>query len=570
MHEKKWRFIDQPPEETVNALASAINVNRVLSSILVQRNIATFDEAKRFFRPSLADLHDPWLMKDMDKAVGRLNRAIDNQERILVYGDYDVDGTTAVALTYDFLKSVYANVDYYIPDRYKEGYGVSMEGVAYAKATGANLIIALDCGVKAVRQTAEAQAAGIDFIICDHHLPGPQLPTAAAILDPKQNGCPYPYKELSGCGIGFKLMQAFCMQNGLDPSRLYPYLDLAAVSIASDIVPVTGENRAMAFLGLKILNDSPRPGLKALIKLSGLTAVDISGIAFGIGPRINAAGRIDHAKNSVQLLLAREDGEAMELANGINHNNDLRKSFDAAITEEALSMIESDPELLQAKSTVLFKKGWHKGVIGIVASRCIERYYRPTIIFTEYENKATGSARSVYGFNIYDALCECADLLEQFGGHKYAAGLTLDVANIAAFQQKFEEVVTRRITDEQLIPQIVVDQKVNLDRINHKFYNILKQFAPFGPGNMNPVFVAEDVCVKGEPELLKDQHLKFFVRQKGSAYALEAVGFDMGHYFDDLKKADCFNIAFTVETNNFKGYSFLQLNIKDIKFGGQL
>lgn len=569
MQEKKWNFIPQPASETVATLASAINVNQVLSSILVQRNISTFEEAKRFFRPSLSDLHDPWLMKDMNKAVERLNQAIEKKERILVYGDYDVDGTTSVALAFDFLKNIYPNIDYYIPDRYKEGYGISLEGVAYAKATDVKLVIALDCGIKAVKQTSEAKAAGIDFIICDHHLPGDQLPPAAAILDPKQYDCPYPYKELSGCGIGFKLMQAFSLKNDLDNSAVFSYLDLVAVSISSDIVPITGENRIMTFHGLKILNNSPRPGIKALIRLSGLSVVDITGIVFGIGPRINASGRIDHAKSSVQLLLAQDEDDILELANNVNHNNDLRKNFDATITTEALAMIEDNPELLQAKSTVLFKEGWHKGVIGIVASRCIERFYRPTIIFTEYDKKATGSARSVYGFNIYEAICECADLLEQFGGHKYAAGLTLDVANVRAFQQKFEEVVSRRITDEQLTPQIAVDQKVSLDRINHKFFNILNQFAPFGPENMNPVFVAEDVCVKGAPELLKNQHIKFFAHQKGSAYTLEAIGFDMACYFEELKEAESFKIAFTIESNNFKGYSFLQLNIKDIKFGGQ-
>jgi single-stranded-DNA-specific exonuclease len=566
MTEKRWTFIQQPAQEEVNSLSSAINVNKVLSSILVQRNIKSFDAAKAFFRPSLENLHDPFLMKDMDKAVDRIGRAIENNEKILIYGDYDVDGTTAVALVYDFLKNIYSSLDYYIPDRYKEGYGISSEGIAYAHAHGFKLIIALDCGIKAVKLVHQAKDSGIDFIICDHHLPGPQLPPAVAILDPKQQDCNYPFDELSGCGVGFKLMQAFSIRNNIDMDKLYSYLDLVVVSIASDIVPIVGENRTLAFCGLKVLNSSPRPGLKALSKVSGLTTVDINGIVFGIGPRINASGRIDHAKNSVELLLADNENEILQLASNVNHNNDLRKNFDATITTEALAMIEADPRLVNSKSTVLFKQDWHKGVIGIVASRCIEKYYRPTIIFTEYNNKATGSARSVYGFNIYDAISECSDLLEQFGGHKYAAGLTLDVQNVEAFQQRFEDVVSRSILEECLVPQIAVDQRVYLDQINHKFFNILNQFSPFGPENMNPVFVSENLVVKGKPELLKEQHIKFYVKQQDSHYALETIGFDMAHFYGKLQNANTFQMAYTVESNNYKGYSFLQLNVKDIKF----
>jgi single-stranded-DNA-specific exonuclease len=566
MIEKRWTYIPQPDQEVVNSLSSAININKVLSSILVKRNVTTYEEAKRFFRPALEHLHDPFLMKDMAKAVERLDKAIQNKEKILIYGDYDVDGTTSVALVYDFLKKIYPDIDYYIPDRYKEGYGISSEGIAYAHASGVKLVIALDCGIKAVSLVGRAKDLGIDFIVCDHHLPGEQLPQAVAILDPKQHDCNYPFDELSGCGIGFKFMQAFCLKNNIDPNILYDYLDLVVVSIASDIVPIVGENRTLAFCGLKILNSSPRPGLKALIKISGLTTIDINGIVFGIGPRINASGRIEHAKNSVELLLADDENEILKLASNVNHNNDLRKNFDSSITMEALAMIEADPRLMNSKSTVLFKQDWHKGVIGIVASRCIEKYYRPTIIFTEYENKATGSARSVFGFNIYDAILECADLLEQFGGHKYAAGLTLDVQNMLAFQQKFEEVVSRSILEEQLVPQIVVDQKVHLDQINHKFFSILNQFSPFGPENMNPVFVSVNLSVKGKPELLKEQHIKFYAKQKNSEYAMETIGFDMAHYFEKLQSGKTFEMAYTVEANSYKGHSFLQLNVKDIKF----
>jgi single-stranded-DNA-specific exonuclease len=566
MSEKRWTYNAQPDEEVVNNLCTEINVNPVLSSILVQRGITNFDEAKRFFRPSLEHLHDPFLMKDMDKAVSRLESAFKNKEKLLIYGDYDVDGTTAVALVFDFLKKIYPDIDYYIPDRYKEGYGISQEGIAYAHANGIKLIIALDCGIKSVNLVGQAKEYGIDFIICDHHLPGSELPPAVAVLDPKQFDCCYPFKELSGCGIGFKLMQAYSIKNNLDLQHLYSYLDLVVVSIASDIVPIVGENRTLAYCGLQVLNSSPRPGLKALTRVSGLSAVDINGVVFGIGPRINASGRIGHAKNSVELLLADKEDELLELAHHVNHNNDVRKNVDSTITSEALEMIATDPFYTNAKSTVLFKQGWHKGVIGIVASRCIEKYYRPTIIFTEYNNKATGSARSVYGFNIYDAIAECADLLEQFGGHKYAAGLTMDVNNVAAFQQKFEEVVSKTILEEHLVPQIIIDQKVRLDQITSKFFNVLNQFAPFGPENMNPIFVAENLCIKNKPELLKDLHLKFFVRHKDSHITLEAIGFDMKQHYEKLSTCNTFKMAFTIEANNYKGHSFLQLNIKDIKF----
>lgn len=564
--EKKWNYVAPPDQEVANRLAKAINVNKTLAGVLVQRAITNFDEAKAFFRPSLEKLFDPFLMKDMEIAIRRITKAIENKERILVYGDYDVDGTTAVAMVFHFLQGENADVEYYIPDRYKEGYGLSEEGVNYARKNNFSLIITLDCGIKAHQLVDEGNQSNIDFIICDHHLPSEQIPSAIAILDPKQSNCNYPFKELSGCGIGFKLLQGFCMSNAIPLKKIYHYLDLVAISIASDIVPINGENRTLAFFGLKILNKTPRPGVRALIRAAGLTSVDITGIVFGLGPRINASGRMDHAKSSVDLLLAENEEEILELIASVDNHNTNRKNIDNSVTEEAIQMIENDPKLISAKSTVLFKNNWHKGVIGIVASRCIEKYYRPTIILTEYENKITGSARSVDGFNIYEAISACGSLLERYGGHKYAAGLTLDVQNLSKFQELFEKTVSEKILAEQLIPQIQIDSKIYIDQINYKFYNILKQFEPFGPENMNPVFEAEDVVCKGEPKIIKDLHLKFFAKHTKSHLALEAIGFNMAHYFEGINCGKPFRIAFHIESNHYNGFNYLQLNLKDIKF----
>lgn len=562
--EKKWTYIDEPDAKITAELAKAININRVLAGVLVQRNIRDFDSAKKFFRPDLHHLHDPFQMKGMENAVQRIERAIQEQEKILVYGDYDVDGTTAVSLLYHYLRRHYPLVDYYIPDRYSEGYGLSQKGVDYALQHNFNLVITLDCGIKAHKLVNYGNEKGLEFIICDHHLPGADVPEALAVLDPKQPDCKYPFKELSGCGIGFKLIQALAQKLDNDVNT-FDYLDLVAVSIASDIVPIVGENRVLAYHGLKLLNKNPRPGLKALIQASGLSQVDVTGIVFGIGPRINASGRIQHAYSSVELLLASNINNALELTEPVNEHNLLRKNFDSSITEEAISMIESDPELLGSKSTVLFKNDWHKGVIGIVASRCIEKYYRPTIILTEHENVVTGSARSVDGFNLYEALQECSELLDKFGGHQYAAGLSLSVDKVDAFRKKFEQVVSSRILAEQLIPKVKIDATVRLDRINAKFFNILKQFGPFGPYNMDPVFVAENLVCKGEARVLKEQHLKMFVRQHDSRYALEAIGFGLGYFASHLKNKK-FKMAFNVELNGHNGMKYLQLNIKDIKF----
>lgn len=562
---KKWVYKEVPDEEQVKSLSSSIKVNETLSSLLIQRNLTGFEEAKTFFRPHLNQLHDPFLMKDMEKAVNRLSEAIFNREKILIYGDYDVDGTTAVALVYGFLSRYHPHIGYYIPNRYDEGYGISEAGVLWAAENDFSLIIALDCGIKAVSKAKLAKSLGIDLIICDHHLPGEELPDAYAILDPKQKECNYPYDGLSGCGVGFKLLQAFAIQNTVDLQELYLYLDLVAVSIASDIVPVTDENRVMAYFGLRKLNKSPLPGLKALKQLAGLKdEVTVSKIVFGIGPRINAAGRMDHANAAVQLLLARNDEEAEELAAQLDLKNTLRKGFDETITKEAIALLEEADLIQKTFSSVLFKGDWHKGVIGIVASRCIEKFYRPTIILTQSNNKATGSARSVLGFDVYEAIAECADLLDQYGGHKYAAGLTLNVENVEAFKLKFEEVVARRITPEMLEPQVEIDLVIPLETVNFKFYNILKQMAPFGPGNMQPVFVSTNVIARSARQL-KDVHLKMFLTQENSRASVEAIAFGFGEYYDAIADGTPFHVSYTLEENDFMGNRTLQLHVKDIK-----
>ena len=563
---KRWLYKDAPATEKVEVISKAINVNPYLAGVLVQRGISEFDQAKKFFRPTLNDLHDPFLMKDMDRAVNRLKRALDNEEKILIYGDYDVDGTTAVALVYSYLHNFYPGCDIYIPDRYAEGYGVSLAGIEYAHENGFTLIIALDCGIKSFELVSLAKQKGIDFIICDHHLPEETVPVAVAVLDPKQESCNYPCPDLSGCGLGFKFMQAYAKRYR-DEKELFKYLDLVAVSIASDIVPITDENRVLSFFGLKKLNEDPLPGLKALKDIAGIkNDLDVSGVVFTLGPRINAAGRVAHGRAAVELLVAKSESEANDLAEKINLKNEVRKEFDATITEEAIAMIETNAQLKSAKSTVLFKNSWHKGVIGIVAARCVERYYRPTVILTESNNKITGSARSVYGFDLYNAILGCSDLLEKFGGHKYAAGLTLDVANLEAFQQRFEEVVSSTITDDMLIPVIDIDLPISFDAITPKFLNILKQMGPFGPENQKPVFEARNVYVFNALSSFKDRHIKFLARQDGSESVLQAVGFDMAEHYDGVARGDYFRMAFTVEENIYNGITSVQLRIKDIKF----
>ncbi|WP_286755313.1 MULTISPECIES: single-stranded-DNA-specific exonuclease RecJ [Roseivirga] len=564
--QKRWIIQEDFDGEAVHTLQQELGVSETLAKLIQLKGINTFEEARDYFRPSLEQLHDPFLMKDMDRAVNRLTEAIGNEEGILIYGDYDVDGTTAVATFYGFLSRFYNKLEYYIPDRYKEGYGVSEAGIRYAAQNNYSLIVTLDCGIKAYEKIQLAKELGIDVIVCDHHTPGDELPPAYAVLDPKRNDCPYPYKELSGCGVGFKLLQGFSMQSGIDMKELWAYLDLLAVSIASDIVPITGENRILAHFGLKKLNQSPRPGLKSLIDLCKTNKdLTISGIVFGIGPRINAAGRMDHAGSAVALLLANNEEEANLLAEMVNNKNDARRDFDSTITEEAIQMISTNEEFANAKATVLFKEDWHKGVIGIVASRCIEKFYRPTVILTESNEKVTGSARSVDGFDIYAAISECSDLLDQYGGHMYAAGVTMSIENVEAFRKKFEAVVAKHITPEQLIPSIHIDSIIKLNEIDRKFFNIISQMAPFGPQNMQPVFVVEHVQATNV-KLLKEQHLKFTVKQPGTNVAFDAIGFGLGDYYDLVNCGLKFHMAFTVEENEFRGLKSLQLFVKDIKF----
>lgn len=565
--DKRWEYTREAPEEAVEQLAQSLKISPTLAGIMCQRNICTFGEAKYFFRPTLDDLHDPFLMKDMDRAVNRLNEALHHNEKILVYGDYDVDGTTSVALMYSFLRQHTSQVAFYIPDRYKEGYGVSTQGVDYAAENGFTLIVSLDCGIKSADKVTYAAAKGIDFIICDHHLPDEDVPQAVAVLDPKRIDCPYPYKELSGCGVGFKLIQAFCIQNDIATDKLLDLLDLVVVSIAADIVPITGENRILAYYGLQLLNGPKpmRPGLDALKELAAISGeMDITSIVFGFAPRINAAGRMGDAKNAVHMLLAETKEEAIRMADIINESNKARRDKDSNITKEALQMIEEDDFLRSANSTVLYKETWHKGVIGIVASRCIEKYYRPTIILTHSNGKASGSARSVHGFNVHNAIESCSDLLEQFGGHMYAAGLTLPVENVPAFRARFEQVVADTITADQKIPQIEIDAPIKLIQITRNFYNIIKQMEPFGPGNMRPVFVSECVYDMGNLRVVGDSHLKLRLTQDGF-YSIDAIGFGLSDYYKAVSKGIPFDVCYTVEENIYRGDVSLQLRIKDIR-----
>ncbi len=561
--DKKW-FIKEAPEfENVGQLSKDINVARFLAEILVQRGIDNFEKAKDFFRPSLSSLHDPFLMKGMHKAVNRLTDAVSNDEKILLYGDYDVDGTTSVSLLFLFLSSFSDQLEYYIPDRYTEGYGISEKGMKYASDHGFSLIIALDCGIRATERAKEAKTANIDLIICDHHLPGELLPDAFAILDPKQNDCNYPFKELSGCGVGFKLLQGFCHQNTIEKETLFQYLDLVAVSIASDIVPMVGENRILAFYGLKKLNENPSAGLKSLMEISGKkNKFDITDVVFSIGPRINAAGRLGHAKESVRLLT--DDGKASsKFADELNERNIERRTFDQSITAEALEMIAELPK--NKKSTVLFRENWHKGVIGIVASRCIEHYHRPTIILTESNGMATGSARSVNGFDIHQAISECDELLVQYGGHMHAAGVKLALDNVEPFINRFEEVVSKSITLDQLTPKIEIDTEISLGDISFKTHNIISQMGPFGPHNMTPVFGTKNVRLVST-KILKEKHIKGFVRSMRTSKKFEFIGFGLASKFEELKAGAVLDIAYQIDVNEYLGNRSLILNLKDIRF----
>ncbi|MCR4812514.1 MAG: single-stranded-DNA-specific exonuclease RecJ [Bacteroidales bacterium] len=610
MKEKRWKLRQDYEIEDVERLAGELGVDRVIATLLVERGVRTFEEARRFFRPSLEHLHDPFLMKDMEKAVERIERALRAKERIMVYGDYDVDGTSAVAVVYGFLHSLTDNIDFYIPDREREGYGISFEGVDYAKKTGVRLIIALDCGIKAVEQVDYAAEAGIDFIIGDHHLPGDSIPQAVAVLDPKRADCPYPYKELSGCGIGFKIVEAIMEKNfgvklsdnpeKLDNNgrkrleelklRLLHYLDLVVVSIASDIVPMTGENRVLAFYGLKVINKHPRAGLEAILSYGNIARADgttspsqkeqgyfaknltISDLVFLVGPRINAAGRLHSAFDSVRLLLEENIERARLLAKEIDDYNQERKELDTSATDTAKRRIDGDEKLRNKCSIVLFDENWHKGVVGIVASRLVELYYKPTIIFTKStDDMYVGSARSAGEFDIHAALEKCADLLEHFGGHKCAAGVSVKPENFERFCERFEEEVSKGIQPEATVPEIEIDAAISFaENITPKFLRILKQFSPFGPENNVPIFLTKNLIDTGHPRVVgaKDvKHLKFApipFDERSQSYS--AIGFQLGEYFDRVRRGDHFDLVYQLEENYWNGKTEMQLNVKDIHF----
>jgi len=558
-----WTLKALPDKDIVCALQESLGVSELIATLLAQRGVKTFEEAKLFFRPQLSDLYNPFLMKDMDKAVERLHRAISSNEKILVYGDYDVDGTTAVSLMYLFLKEKCKYVEYYIPDRYDEGYGVSYKGIDYAISNDFSLIVCLDCGIKAVEKVAYAKNKNVDFIICDHHIPGDTLPLAAAVLDPKRSDCDYPFKELCGCGVGFKLAQAYHQQYNLPFEDLVPLLDLVVVSIAADIVPMIDENRVLSFYGLKQLNACPRIGLKALMDVANKKETfNISDVVFGLAPRINAAGRIEHGNKAVELLVQQDFSIAKDKADYIDNYNFTRKELDKSITQEALAMIVPD-----ANSTVVYSDKWHKGVVGIVASRLIETYYRPTIVLTDSNGKLTGSARSVSGFDVYNAIDACSDLLEQFGGHKYAAGLTLKKENLTAFIQRFEEVVSTTITAEMQIPKINIDLEMPMQDITMKTYRIIEQMAPFGPSNSRPVFTTKGVIDNGSGRLIGQDknHLKLAITDNHNSKTLDGIGFGMSDFFSIIKDKQPFDVCFVFDLNEWNGTSKLQLRIKDIR-----
>lgn len=561
----RWTLKPKPPQETVTALAKALNVEEFVATLLVQRGITTFEEAKSFFRPSLEHLHDPYLMKDMDKAIARIENAISANENILVFGDYDVDGTTAVSLVSSYLKSFYPNVATYIPDRYDEGYGVSFKGIDFAEDNGFTLIIALDCGIKSIDHVAYAKNKGIDFVICDHHRPGDTLPDAVAILDPKRDDCNYPYDELCGCGIGFKLIQALGANRNQTVTDLTEYLDLVAAAIAADIVPMTGENRVLAHFGLQVINSNPRPGIKAIIHQLKKQTLDITDVVFIIAPRINAAGRIKHGNHAVELLTEFDFEQAQQFASEIEAYNAERKDLDKYITKEALQQIIENDET-ERFTTVVFQEDWHKGVIGIVASRLIETYYRPTLVFTKSGDKYAASARSVKGFDVYNALESCAEHLEQFGGHMYAAGMTLKEENYESFKNAFENEVKQTIPSELLVPEITIDAEIDFNDITPKLIRILKQFEPFGPQNMTPVFLTKNVkdTGYGKPMGKEDEHIRLFVKQNHSA-GVAAIGFNLGAKIDVTSHQKPFQAVYCIDENEWNGTVTTQLRLKDIK-----
>lgn len=568
--DKEWILKSSADPDTVSRLSSELGIDPVLAELLVQRGVTTFMDARAFFRPDLGLLHDPFLMKDMDVAVERLHRAVSSGEKILVYGDYDVDGTTAVSLVYSFLRKLTPGVDFYIPDRYDEGYGVSDKGIEWASSNGFTLIITLDCGIKANDKVAYAASKGIDVIVCDHHLPENDLPAAVAVLDPKREDCTYPFDDLSGCGVGFKLVQGYSARYGISFSELEPLLDLTVVSIASDLVSVVGENRILAHFGLKRLNENPRQGLLAMIRLSGLepSHISIDDIVFKIGPRINAAGRMETGRMAVDLLTATEESEAMRIAGEINEYNNERKSIDREITREALEMVQSGGSLSNGHATIVYDPSWHKGVVGIVASRLVEAFYKPTIVLTKSNGLITGSARSVHGFDLYGAIESCSDLLENFGGHIYAAGLTLKEENLKEFCKRIDAYVGNTISSEMLTPVIYIDTKLNFSRITPKFFRILKQFQPFGPGNSAPVFMAENVYDNGNGRKVgaEGSHMKLELIQEEQPYRhISAIAFNKSSHFEHIKAGNPVDICYSIVENYYRGIANLQLRIKDIR-----
>lgn len=561
--QKRWQIAKQDEAKAL-ALREALKINQTLCGMLVQRGIDDFDKAKQYFRPQSSDLHSPWLMKDMQKAVDRIMLAFERHEKIMVYGDYDVDGTTAVACLFRYLHTIYDRIDFYIPHRYREGYGISQSGIDLAKEKGFTLIVSLDCGIKSVELVAYAQTLGIDFVICDHHLPGSALPPAVAILNPKQTDCSYPYKELCGCGVGFKLMMALSEKLSLPADTYLPYLDLVATAIAADIVPITGENRTLTFYGLRQVNESPNNGIKALMQLAGINKpLSINNLVFVIAPRINAAGRMDDARKAVQLFIEQDYQTALSYAEMLHNDNADRREADSTITEEALAVIENDEKNLHRKTTVVYKEHWHKGVVGIVASRLIEKYYRPTVVLTRSGDYVAGSARSVAGFNLYEAIYACREYLLGYGGHFAAAGMTLLPENVQPFSEAFEKVVSAQITDDLLIPQIIIDAAIRFSEITPSFYKILEQMEPFGPDNARPVFIARRVSDTGYSRVVKEHHIRFVVKQERISFT--GIGFNLASKFHLLQMNAPIDIVFTIDENEWNGGKSLQLKVIDLQ-----
>ena len=570
MKECKWIVKEQADSAKVDKLSAEVGIDRVLADLLVKRGVETFEQARSFFRPSLDDLHDPFLMKDMDEAVERLHQAVSSGEKILVYGDYDVDGTTAVALVYSFIRRFTPDVDFYIPDRYDEGYGVSYKGIDWAIEGGFKLIITLDCGIKAIDKAEYAASRGVDMIICDHHLPEETLPAVVAVLDPKREDCTYPFDDLSGCGVGFKLVQAYSQRYGVPFESLVPLLDLLVVSIASDLVTMVGENRTLAHFGLKQLNENPHKGLLAMINLSNLEPghITIDDIVFKIGPRINAAGRMESGRLAVELLTSEDVDQAMFIGEKINENNNDRKNIDREVTKEALEMVESGSCLAKENATVVYNPKWSKGIVGIVASRLVEAYYKPTVVLTKSNGFVTGSARSVQGFDLYEAIESCADLLENFGGHVYAAGLTMKEENVQEFARRLDSFIAGKITAEMLVPVVDIDARLDFSQITPKFFRILKQFQPFGPGNNNPVFVTENVYDAGNGRKVGagGMHLKLDLIQESQPYhQIAAIAFNMAEYYDYIKSGNPLDVCYSIVENYYRGNSTIQLRVKDLR-----